>query len=588
MAIDNRKEWLSFARDAWSAAGQPEGLDPALVETLPIEYDASYYRYFERRFFDLWMIVYRRVKPAGGTLIKDESAEFQDAWRRNFSWETIWKQLLPLFVYGGAIGVDNHVLVELASYYAIAQAIPSTVIDRILDEPGNGTVKNDAAFCMQAYIKGLSGLRALELSFRKDLEDCFVKYTREMYGIMLTEHGHRFVEPPSLPYEEIESYFEPKSRLLSSIFLGVLPRWAYLLADKAIPAAIEESFDALRVVRQLNDELSDIESDLADGLITLPWLYALEEAPELRGLISTLWQHPESPDSREACLRCLRKTQGMQRACNKSLARLTQSMDATRANFAVGNCFDITVLHNIRWAHVMRIIQNGYRDIPSPQQPSLPHSTLTSNPNPVIPVAGAGSVVVNQEGKVLMSLILKRGMLRWELPAGAAKDGESMEQAAKRETLEETGRIVDVGDAIALCWHYSREMGKGWMGIFFNAHVSGANTEEDFRVINLSALEHMRINLVDHPELYGHFELKTYNFEILRNHWISKNPRPAAHENIIACGFVDWRCIPEGRIHPLHRELLEAHQLKRKIDLLVRDADTDIALYDQDAPLYRP
>src|SRR5216683_718508 len=55
MNIRGRTKWLEFAEAAWSAAGRPEGLRPSIVETNPIEYDRSYYEYFEQRFFDNWL-----------------------------------------------------------------------------------------------------------------------------------------------------------------------------------------------------------------------------------------------------------------------------------------------------------------------------------------------------------------------------------------------------------------------------------------------------------------------------------------------------------------------------------------------------
>lgn len=57
------------------------------------------------------------------------------------------------------------------------------------------------------------------------------------------------------------------------------------------------------------------------------------------------------------------------------------------------------------------------------------------------PIAAA---VVVQDGTVL--LVRRRvaeGTLLWQLPAGAVEDGESPEDAAVRETLEETGLSVE-------------------------------------------------------------------------------------------------------------------------------------------------
>lgn len=59
------------------------------------------------------------------------------------------------------------------------------------------------------------------------------------------------------------------------------------------------------------------------------------------------------------------------------------------------------------------------------------------------PIEAAGGVVVNPDGGVLM--IYRRG--KWDLPKGKRDDGESIEDCAMREIIEETGlpelKIVD-------------------------------------------------------------------------------------------------------------------------------------------------
>ena len=79
---------------------------------------------------------------------------------------------------------------------------------------------------------------------------------------------------------------------------------------------------------------------------------------------------------------------------------------------------------------------------------------------------GAGAIIIKDDNP-LMVLVLRRGRLRWELPAGIAEPGESMEQTAIREVKEETGLTIVVSNVIANCWHYSNELMAGWMGLFF-------------------------------------------------------------------------------------------------------------------------
>lgn len=57
---------------------------------------------------------------------------------------------------------------------------------------------------------------------------------------------------------------------------------------------------------------------------------------------------------------------------------------------------------------------------------------------------GGAGVLVVRDGHVLMVQRHRSGKLRWGLPSGCVDDGETLEQTAARETLEETGITVEV------------------------------------------------------------------------------------------------------------------------------------------------
>jgi 8-oxo-dGTP diphosphatase len=68
------------------------------------------------------------------------------------------------------------------------------------------------------------------------------------------------------------------------------------------------------------------------------------------------------------------------------------------------------------------------------------------------------------------------GLTSWEVPGGHVDPGETMEQAAARESFEETGVSVDVGGLLAVCVHEWDERRARKLICFFDATTANSAT----------------------------------------------------------------------------------------------------------------
>jgi len=152
-------------------------------------------------------------------------------------------------------------------------------------------------------------------------------------------------------------------------------------------------------------------------------------------------------------------------------------------------------------------------------------------------IGGARAIVLNDEKKVLMVRQRHEGRDIWMVPGGAIEAGENAEQAAVRETKEETG--LDIG-ITRLLWHVeevSGQRGQRFVNFFLaevigGAPCLGADPERDESGQVLRELRFMtREEIEDVGELYPEYlkeelwnflsgDIDGYNpFRIRITHW---------------------------------------------------------------------
>jgi len=95
--------------------------------------------------------------------------------------------------------------------------------------------------------------------------------------------------------------------------------------------------------------------------------------------------------------------------------------------------------------------------------------------------SSGGAVIALRDGLPHVALIATRGRTRWGLPKGAVSEGETSEQAALREVLEETGleaKIIKPLDTIEYYFRVGDTLIKKRVDFYLMEHTGGTMTPQ--------------------------------------------------------------------------------------------------------------
>ena len=95
--------------------------------------------------------------------------------------------------------------------------------------------------------------------------------------------------------------------------------------------------------------------------------------------------------------------------------------------------------------------------------------------------SSGGAVLTRRDGRVEVAMIATRGGSRWGLPKGAVSEGETSQQAALREVLEETGleaRILKPLDTIEYFFRVGDTLIRKTVDFYLMVYTGGIMTPQ--------------------------------------------------------------------------------------------------------------
>jgi 8-oxo-dGTP pyrophosphatase MutT (NUDIX family) len=115
-------------------------------------------------------------------------------------------------------------------------------------------------------------------------------------------------------------------------------------------------------------------------------------------------------------------------------------------------------------------------------------------------IVSAAVVATDGEGRVLLVRSPRRG---WEMPGGQVEIGESLEAAAQREVLEESG--IEVADLV-FCGVF-QSLSKSVVNVLFRARCSGGTPQTSDESLDVGFFEPERaLELVTHADFRQRIE----------------------------------------------------------------------------------
>lgn len=357
-------EWLEYCTKAWIYKGNPIGLSPQLIFSDPLQYDHACYHWLENKYKDELGEMFMELQ-VGAEIIKTSSQYFKTYWQKYFYEAPLWRQIIYFLVFADLYGGINSEILKTIRFYSLGLGIPGVALDKVSDRASNDIkeIYNTFCFTIMAFNKSI-----LMDEISKDVLQCYCQDVEYMLNLFWAEINSRYDMSCN---KNINDYiYNNDSRLCVAIYIPLAVKFLYKLKKMELPLDLSEALFSLSKVRQLNDEIVDIHEDIESGILTFPYVYALNNSSyfnELSNEINLLWERNKIKEYSKKHSRriheILLSSGSFDCSAYESLKLLNSSTTIFRKYFSSETIFELSLLINMRIAHLIRLRNNNWEEI---------------------------------------------------------------------------------------------------------------------------------------------------------------------------------------------------------------------------------
>lgn len=295
------------------------------------------------------------------------------------------RHLFPVFAAASCSGgIAKHHL-AFCSAFIRAISIPLLRIDRRIDRPAIKRIEEQDSICKSQNAQLIECclfhdgfLDICRLPNGKEIMELVASNYLQVYTSLYYEMMHRYkFDYLSNPKKRLQWTFRSRFSPLTCKYLSTTVQASILLNSKNVSPDIKKLTESFGRLRQLCDQICDVEEDITMGKVTIPVLYALlNDDDKLASVVRTLWSEIQGfgSDLKPSVLsqhaaeikEITQKLGGFRRAYRLADKWYRQAMSlAHKCNGKPGVGTEVKLLFRLKRAYLERLKCNNWADIPN-------------------------------------------------------------------------------------------------------------------------------------------------------------------------------------------------------------------------------